>query len=370
MGGVIFGGPSPRGRLAPTRTAVTRIAIVLAIFVASNGCAPAVSPSTLTQADATVRPSVADESPGSSSSPSTKPSPSPSGTPYLADPVTLVGLSGQAPAALAIDGATLWAYDVESGDLSAVDTVAGRETGSIHFGGLGSHVVRGADRMLYVARFDTAGSPADASGYLLQVDPRSGAISTIKTGPLGALARAPDGSLLALEKPDRLLRIEPRTRKIVGSARVDIDDEHMEVVAVGREAFVSSDHTPLRRIALGTMKVTATIDVGGGIPFVVRDGLVWGARPDAIWALDPKTNRLVRTIPLDDVSEILAMDIDGTDAWIGVRRDGTGYVLRIDLNDGHLVGHHLRPLPAAIRILGDRVWVADYLENEVDAFPR
>src|SRR5204862_294200 len=163
-------------------------------------------------------------SPGSSSSPSTKPSPSPSGTPYLADPVTLVGLSGQAPAALAIDGATLWAYDVESGDLSAVDTVAGRETGSIHFGGLGSHVIR-------------------------------------------------------------------------------------------------------------------------------------GARPDAIWALDPKTNRLVRTIPLDDVSEILAMDIDGTDAWIGARRDGTGYVLRIDLSDGHLVGHHLRPLPAAIRILGDRVWV-------------
>src|SRR5256885_9309247 len=112
----------------------------------------------------------------------------------------------------------------------------------------------------------------------------------------------------------------------------------MEVVAVGREAFVSSDHTPLRRVALGTMKVTATIDVGGGIPFVVRDGLVWGARPDAIWALDPKTNRLVPTIPLDDGREILALDIPGTEAWIGAPRARTGYVLRLYLSDGPPVG--------------------------------
>src|SRR3954468_24093318 len=108
--------------------------------------------------------------------------PSPAPTPTPADPVIRVALSGQAPAALAIDGDRMWVYEIESGDLSLVDLAAGRETRTIHFGGLGSHVLRGADGILYVARFETGGS----GDHLLVIDPASAAIDGVGTGPLGS----------------------------------------------------------------------------------------------------------------------------------------------------------------------------------------
>src|SRR4051812_8092692 len=219
---------------------------------------------------------------------------SPAATPASADPVARVALSGQAPAALAIDGDRMWVYEIESGDLSLVDLAAGRETRTIHFGGLGSHVLRGADGTLYVARFETGGS----GDHLLMIDPASAAIDGVGTGPLGSLALAPDGSLLALEKADRLLRIDPRTRKVVDQVTVDINDEHMEVVVVAGSAWVSSDHTLVRRITLPKLAIEKTIDAGGGIPFVDRRGLIWGARPEALWAIDPATNAISRTVPL------------------------------------------------------------------------
>jgi hypothetical protein len=276
-------------------------------------------------------------------------------------------LSGQAPAALAIDGDRMWVYEIESGDLSLVDLAAGRETRTIHFGGLGSHVLRGADGTLYVARFETGGS----GDHLLAIDPASARINGVETGPLGSLALGPDGFLLALEKADRLLRIDPRTRKAVDHVPVDVNDEHMEVVVAAGSAWVSSDHTLVRRITLPKLAIEQTIDAGGGIPFVVRGGLVWGGRPDALWAIDPATNAVSRTIPLENVIEVLAMDIDGDDAWIAARRPGgVGTVIRLDLADGRVVTESAVSLPAAVRIDRDRVWVASYLTNELLGYRR
>jgi outer membrane protein assembly factor BamB len=300
-------------------------------------------------------------------SPSLSPVPSMPGPSTLADPVTRVALSGTAPAALAIDGDRAWVYEIESGDLSLVDLAAARETRSIHFGGLGSHVVLGADGTIYVARFDTGGS----GEHLLVIEPESGTISGVTTGPLGGLAVAEDGSVLALEKADRLLRVDPVSREIVDQVRVEVNDEHMEVLAAAGSAWVASDHTQVRRISIPALENESTYELGGGIPFVARDGLVWGARPDVVWAIDPETNTVAQTVPVANVIEILAMDIDGTDAWIAARRPGhVGVLLRLDLEDGRVVAEYPVSLPAAVRIVGDRVWVASYLTNELLGFAR
>jgi hypothetical protein len=285
----------------------------------------------------------------------------------LGQPVTRVALSGQAPAALAIDADRMLVYEIESGDLSLVDLAGGRETRTIHFGGLGSHVAIGRDRTIYVGRFDTGGS----GEHLVVVDPESGSIGGVATGPLGALTLGEDGSVLALEKADRLLRVDAASRAIVGEVSVDVNDEHMEVLAASGAAWVASDHTPVRRISVPAMAVETTIDAGGGIPLVARSGLIWGARPDAAWAIDPATNAIARTVPLDNLIEILAMDIDGDDAWIAARRPGhVGTLIRLDLADGRIVGEFPVSLPSAVRIAGDRVWVASYLTNELLGFAR
>jgi hypothetical protein len=339
---------------------IAKVAILMTAVTALAACTGP-SPSSGQQPSAT-----ASATPGASATPA-PPSPIASASSVLADPVTRVALSGQAPAALAIDGDRMWVYEVESGDLSLVDLAAGRETRSVHFGGLGSHVVRGRDGTIIVARFDTGGS----GEHLVTVDPVTGVIGGVPTDPLGAMTMGEDGSVLALEKADRLLRVDPAKRSIVDRVAVDIDDEHMEVVAASGAAWVASDHTPVRRISLPKLAVAGTIEVGGGIPFVARSGLVWGARPDAVWAIDPARNAVSRTLPLVDVSEILAMDIDGDDAWIAVRRPGqVGEVIRLDLRDGRVLGEYPVSLPAAVRIASDRVWVASYLTNELLGFAR
>jgi hypothetical protein len=354
----------------PVATLLAVVALIGSMFLAVQ-CTPA-DLATPRSSPATTPNSSAIDTGETSPSDQAAATPSPSGTPQLADPVALVGLTGTAPASIAIDGGSAWVYSIETGDLGEVDLLAGTEKRSIHFGGFGSHVVRGADGgTLYVARFDTNGSPVGATDFLLTIGAKTGAIGGIHTTGLGALARAEDGAILALEKAGRLLRIDPSTRRVTGSAKVPVEDEHMEVVAAGGDAWVSSDHTPLRQISLPDMTTKASIDVGGGVPFVVRDGLIWGGRPGAIWALDPKTAKVVRTIEVPDMIEIFALDIDGGDAWLGTRiTGGTGMLFRLDLTDGHVVGTHLVGLPAAVRIAGNRAWVASYLDNELDAFPR
>ena len=53
-------------------------------------------------------------------------------------------------------------------------------------------------------------------------------------------------------------------------------------------------------------------------------GLVWGARADELWAIDPATSAVTRRYPLTDVSEILDLDIEGDDAWIAGPSSGSG----------------------------------------------
>jgi DNA-binding beta-propeller fold protein YncE len=90
-----------------------------------------------------------------------------------------------------------------------------------------------------------------------------------------------------------------------------------------------------------------------------------------VWAIDAATNAVSRTIPLPNVIEVLAMDVDGNDAWLAVRLTGRiGSVIRLDLEAGRLIGKYPVSLPAAVRIAGNRVWVASYLTNELLGFAR
>ena len=103
----------------------------------------------------------------------------------------------------------------------------------------------------------------------------------------------------------------------------------------------------------------------------VDGGLVWGARETEVWAIDPTTNTVVKRVPLDDVSEILGMDVEGDDAWLAIRHPGRiGAVIRVDLATGAQTEDHPASLPAAIEIDGDTVWVTDYETDSLLGFSR
>ncbi len=124
---------------------------------------------------------------------------------------------------------------------------------------------------------------------------------------------------------------------------------------------MSSDTTPLHRIDAAT-GATTDIDVGGGVPFLEHDGLVWGASPTEIWAVDPATGQVAERIALDGSTEVLSLNFDGEgDAWVGIRRAGrVGAVLQLDRATGD-VKTELRDvdIPARIEFGFGSIWITD-----------
>jgi hypothetical protein len=106
---------------------------------------------------------------------------------------------------------------------------------------------------------------------------------------------------------------------------------------------------------------SSQVDVGGGVPFFARDGRLWGADPQAVWALDPTTAKVAQRIPLTDSMEVMALAVDGSTLWVGIRHPGrVGAVQRIDLGTGLVLAESREiSIPARIEIGHGSVWVTD-----------
>jgi hypothetical protein len=299
---------------------------------------------------------------GASTEPGTA-SPNPAESPASPGDPIRIPLSGAAPDAIAIDGATAWVLTGEGGTLIEVDLARQVEVRSIAVGFGATHVVLPDQGSAAVGRFDDSGTGA----FLPIVDLASGELASVTTRALGGLARGDDGIVWALEKADRLLKVDARTHRVVDDLAVEIGDNvHTEVQWGHGSAWVGSDGTPVVRVSGADLSIEATVEVTSGLPFLVEGGLVWGAGPKELWAIDPATNAVARRVPLDDLIEILALDVDGDDAWLGVRHPGyVGAVLRLDLRTGRVVAEHAVSLPAAVRLTADRAWVASYMTNEL-----
>jgi hypothetical protein len=279
-----------------------------------------------------------------------------------------IPLSGAAPDAVALDGDAAWVLTGEGGTLIEVDLVARREMRAIDVGFGATHFALPGAGIAAVARFDDSGNGT----FLPIVDLASGAVSAVPTGALGGLASGDVGVVWALEKADRLLKVDVRSRTVVGEAPVEVGENvHTEVQWGAGSAWVGSDGTPVVRVGDDDLSIEATIAVDTGLPFLVEDGLVWGAGPNQLWAIDPATNEVSRKVGLVDLIEILALDIDRDDAWLAVRHPGhVGAVLRLDLRTGEVIAEYPVSLPAAVRLAPDRAWVASYETNELVGFAR
>jgi hypothetical protein len=139
-------------------------------------------------------------------------------------------------------------------------------------------------------------------------------------------------------------------------------------LATIQQSLVESGPDREALMALSQRKMNAL-----GIPLAYVGGLVWGARPDQLWAIDPASNTVTRRIALSDVDEILALDVDtdAGEAWLAVRRPGgVGTVIAVDLATEAVTSDTKVPLPAGIRIAPDRVWVTDYESGQLIGIAR
>jgi hypothetical protein len=331
------------------------VAVVAFVLVSCGG--PTGSPGVATPAGA--RPST--------SPPSAPPSQTPVPPPGTSvEPVATVKLTGAGPIGVDLADDRAWVVLPDSGDLSEVDLASGREVRSIRVGPGGSHVAVGPDAV-YVGRFDTS----DGGPSLVVVNRDSGAVSGLELGPLESVSYG-EGTVWGLEKSGAIRIVDAATGKVTGSASVHIDaDAHAEAVPGAGALWVSGDRTPVHRIDPVSGEVDPDIETGGGIPLSFANGLVWGARPDELWAIDPASSTVARRIPITDVAEILALDVDGNEAWIAARRPGRiGVVVRLDLATGLVVSMAAVSLPAGVALTATHAWVTSYDTAELLGFDR
>ena len=326
------------------------------------GSLAACSPPPATSVPSAIAPSASAVSP----SPTTEPTPASSdasAAPSMSATQRIDVPGG--PLGLDVADGHAWVVATDAGQLFDVDLATGAST-PLDVGPSVNWVKVLDDGRLVISRYGTA--PGRAT--LEIIDPADGRVTPVADEPIDGLDV--DGmAIWAFAKGGTVLQVDANGR-ILGQALVEItENEHIDLVGFGDAAFASSDSTPVRRVGGAPLAVDATIETGGGVPFVEDGGLVWGARADEVWAIDPATGQLAHRVPLTDVAEILDLDVEGDDAWIAVRHPGrVGAVIRVDLFTGNEVADLPAELPAAVVMVGDRAWVTDYEADALVAFDR
>jgi streptogramin lyase len=271
--------------------------------------------------------------------------------------VETIDLGGQEAYGLAVDARHVWAISYQAGTLSRVDPGTSAVIATLQ-PGPGSAVVLATGNAVWVA--GSGGSP-DAS-RLYRLDPGTErVVATIDAGDVCCDLSEGGGSIWAVDPRGSVLRIDPATNRITQRLTVHIDRSvHTNAVYGGGFVWVASDSTKLMRVDPRSGAVRE-FDVGGGVPFLAQDGLVWGASPTQLWAVDERTGAVKRTVRLTDSTEVMSLAV-GLDAiWVGLRHAGrVGAVLRLDPATGQVLDE-LRQItiPARIVIGFGSAWVTD-----------
>lgn len=168
---------------------------------------------------------------------------------------------------------------------------------------------------------------ADVGGFVWRIEPATDRIvARIELPGLFGESGLLDahGSIWALTQTGAR-RIDPATNEVV--AELDLGHPRCcngpQAAATEDAVWLGSDDGAIR-VDPSTNTATAVVDIDpiglGALPLGTSGGLVWGVRPLKIWAIDPTTNEVVKTI--DKPSDVGPLAADSA-----VLADGTLWVL-------------------------------------------
>ena len=285
--------------------------------------------------------------------PSPSPSPIPSPSPEPSEPgvKAVIPLSGTEAYGLAATSDSIWAVLYQSQTLSRVDPETDREVDAIDVGA-GAATLLTVDDRVWLGRY--GGDPS------ITVFEDGSSVLDVDAGELCCDLTELKGTVWGIDADGSLVGVSTVTGGV--AKRVDVPlhtDIHTNVAAGGHALWASSDDTPLLRLTTSG-RITKRVSTGGGVPFIEHDGLLWGGKPDELWAVDVRTAEVVRRIRLDDSAEVLSMAIDGDSIWLGMRHIGmVGAVERLDLDSGEVLADIPVDVPARVVLAFGSVWVTD-----------
>ena len=178
---------------------------------------------------------------------------------------------------------------VQSIDLRGSDTLVPDEAHAVAVGAGAVWVARGARE-------------------IVRINPRTGLITAaIDVGAEPADVAVLGESVWTATSADRVLRIEPRTNRVVAEAEVS---GFPTTLATGPETvWVGTYPTPVWRIDPSSTSVVGSVETRGpAAGIAVRPESVWLADGHRVLRVDPRTNAVVRRIPIAAIAADVAAD--------------------------------------------------------------
>ena len=236
----------------------------------------------------------------------------------------VIDIGGSQAIGLTVDDTSVWAVSFDNSTIAKVDPATNIVSDVVDIEGSGASALAGGPHV-WVAGY---GPPAGTNLYRIDA---ATAMMTARYG-VGELCcdlSTGGGSLWAVNPSGFLLQVDSSTGDLVQQVPITIDrNAHTNAVYSQGYVWFASDTTSLSRLDPATGAIDS-FDVGGGVPFVSRDGLLWGASAHEVWAVGAD-GVVAERLPLADSIEVLSLEVVGPDLWVGIRHPGrVGAVLRI-----------------------------------------
>jgi hypothetical protein len=270
----------------------------------------------------------------------------------------IIEIDGGQLLGLAIDEDSVWPVSFDAGTISKVDPAADAVAAAIDLGS-GAASALAVDGVVWVAGY--GGDPS-----LFEVD--AGAATVTATHPFGELCcdlSSGDGSLWAVDPSGSALEIDLATGELVRTIPITVDrNAHTNAVYTDGYLWFSSDTTALSRLDPQSGAIEE-FDVGGGVPFLARDGLLWGASATEVWAIDG-SGTVVERIELTNSLEVISLELSGPDIWVGIRKGGRiGVVQQVERASGAVRQEIEVDIPARMVVGFGSLWVTDSGSNKL-----
>ncbi len=266
-----------------------------------------------------------------------------------------IDIGGGEALGLAADSAHVWAVSFEGSSLVSVDPTTNEVSATVDLDD-GAASALAVDDQIWVVAYAMAGGSS-----LTRVDGHTAEVTgTFPTDELCCDLSSDDQGLWAIDPNGAALRFDVESGELVERYEIDVDrNVHVNGVFAGGAYWYSSDTTPLSRLDPRSGAVD-TFDVGGGVPFLARDGLLWGASATEVWAVDDATGRVVETIAVPDSIEVISLEVTAGDVFVGMRHPGRrGAVLQLDRATGAEITEIDVDIPARMVIGFGSLWVTD-----------
>ena len=223
---------------------------------------------------------------------------------------SVIDIGGTQLLGMTVTSDAIWAISFDAGTIARVDPTTNTVTASYDVPGAASALA--VNGVVWVASYDGPRS-------LVAIDSTDGALrASVEAGELCCDLTTDGTDVWAIDPAGRLLQIGDGGVDRADPVDVDSAQRPHQRRVRGREPVGIERSTPLHRIDPAT-GATTDVDVGGGVPFLEHAGLVWGASPTEIWAVDPATGQVAERSALDGSTEVLSLNFDAEDdVWVGI----------------------------------------------------